>query len=216
MDKLSLIAIVAILIFAAYLGYFFGSSGLARMNPNSVSRQELDLRQNMRGVWMDHMVDTRSVMLNVIDGKNTDQSMNLLLQNQFDMGNLIAKYYGNDAGVQMTHLLVSGHIDIIFNLLVATKAGNTTLATESNTTLYDNGVQIAAFLANLNPNWKEQDFISMWNNHLNLTEQEAAAGFANDTNRELSLFEQTRNQSVSMADWFSDGIVKQFPQNFTQ
>ena len=89
---------------------------------NSVSADEL--RTNMRVLWEDHVIYTRNVILNIIDGlPGTDEAVARLLENQDDIGNAIKPIYGDEAGTQLT-VLLREHIVIAADLLKAAKAGN--------------------------------------------------------------------------------------------
>src|SRR5688572_23663567 len=62
-----------------------------------------DLKSDMRKLWEDHIIWTRNVIFNIIDGlPGTTEAVNRLLQNQVDIGNAIKPYYGESAGNQLT------------------------------------------------------------------------------------------------------------------
>ena len=78
-----------------------------------------ELRSAMHKLWEDHVVWTRNVILNIIDGlPGTEQAVARLLKNQDDIGNAIKPFYGNAAGEQLTRLLKE-HITIAADLLTA-------------------------------------------------------------------------------------------------
>jgi hypothetical protein len=60
----------------------------------------------MRDLWTDHVVWTRNVIINVMDGApGTSEAVARLLQNQEHIGNAIKPYYGDAAGESLETLL---------------------------------------------------------------------------------------------------------------
>ncbi|MDT7679646.1 MAG: hypothetical protein QOD82_7564 [Pseudonocardiales bacterium] len=60
-------------------------------------------RQDMRKLWEDHVQWTRLFIVSAVAGlPDSDATLGRLLQNQADIGNAVASYYGKDAGVQFS------------------------------------------------------------------------------------------------------------------
>lgn len=74
--------------------------------------------------------------------------------------------------------------------------------------------QAATFLGGANPNWPRAAVLSMMNEHLALTTQEATARLKKDWNGDVATFDKIFDQAMMMADALTDGIVKQFPDRF--
>src|SRR5262245_32490043 len=82
------------------------------------------LKQDMRKLWTYHVVWTRLYIIAAVgDQPDAQAAANRLMKNQDDLGNAVAKYYGDAAGKQMTTLLKQ-HITIAVDLIKAAKAGN--------------------------------------------------------------------------------------------
>src|SRR5215212_1866502 len=112
-----------------------------------------DLKSDMRKLWEDHIIWTRNVIFNIIDGlPGTTEAVNRLLQNQVDIGNAIKPYYGESAGNQLTALL-HDHITIAADLLTALKNDNTAAFNTAYAQWVANADAIAALLSSVNPNW---------------------------------------------------------------
>jgi hypothetical protein len=132
------------------------------------------------------------------------------MKNQEDIGGAIEPYYGEAAADKLTGLLKQ-HISIAVDLVAAAKAGDNAKVADADRRWRDNAAQIAAFLADANPNWSRDALLAMLNEHLSLTTQEAMARIQKRWNDDQMAFDKIFNQALSMADTLTDGIVKQFP-----
>jgi hypothetical protein len=174
-----------------------------------------DLKSDMRKLWEDHIIWTRNVIFNIIDElPGTTEAVNRLLQNQVDIGNGIKPYYGEVAGNQLTTLL-NDHITIAANLLTALDDGNTAAFNMAWAQWLANADAIAALLSSVNPNWPLADMQSMMRAHLNATAAEALARKTGNYSGDVTAFENVHIQILEMADMLTEGIVKQFPNEFS-
>jgi hypothetical protein len=172
-------------------------------------------RHDMRKLWEDHVQWTRLFIVSAVAGlPDANATLDRLLQNQTDIGNAVATYYGNDAGAQLTTLL-KGHIATAGDLLTAAKAGDNAAVTKASTDWYANADQIAAFLASANPAWPEATLKDMMHTHLDQTLAEATAQLTGDYAKSVSEYDHIVTHIIDMADALSSGIVTQFPDRFT-
>lgn len=174
-----------------------------------------ELRIALRDLWADHVVWTRLYIISAAAGTpDVDAAAERLLKNQEDIGNAIKPFCGEEAGEKLTSLL-KDHILIAVDLLNAAKAGDGAAAEEAEKRWYDNADDIAAFLAEANPdNWPKDDTVEMFNEHLSLTKTEAVARLTGDYATDVETFDEIFDQSMVMADHLAEGIVKQFPKQF--
>jgi hypothetical protein len=78
----------------------------------------------MRSLWEQHVEWTRMYIISAAASlPDKDATTQRLLQNQTDIGNAVAEYYGKDAGDKLTSLL-KDHILIAADLVTAAKAGD--------------------------------------------------------------------------------------------
>lgn len=172
------------------------------------------LRFAMRKLWVDHIIWTRNVILNIIDGvTGTDEALNRLLKNQDDIGDAIKPYYGSDAGKQLSALL-RAHITIAGDLLKALKKDDDKGVEDANKKWIANADEIAVFLSKANPNWTESEMETMMHSHLSLTTDEAVARKKKDYAGDIKAYDKVHDQILEMADMLSNGIIKQFPEKF--
>lgn len=216
------IILVLVLLAGVLLGawYFSGTMGTSTMpsgvvaQTDKISLKELNLRNEMRKLWEDHIVWTRSYLVSAAsDSPDKETVAKRLLKNQEDLGNTIKPYYGEAAGNQLTSLLKE-HITTAVSLVDAAKAGDQNTLNEANTKWYNNADQIADFLSSANPNLNREELRSMMRQHLDLTKQEAVDILGNKYTENIAGYDKVHEHILKMADILSVGIIKQFPDKF--
>ena len=212
-------AVVA-LIMGLIFGYIMWGLGATPAIPNTGTQlsaaKEVPLSSAMRTLWSDHVWWTREYIEAVAanNGAAANAAANALFQNQVDIGNAIAPYYGSDAGQQLTDLL-KDHITIAVDVLGAAKAGDTTALSEANARWQKNADDIATFLSQANPdNWQEAMLKDMMQTHLTTTLDEASAALKKDYPGSIAAFYKVSEHIANLADTLSAGIIKQFPEKF--
>ena len=170
---------------------------------------------DMRKLWEDHIVYTRNFIIDAAAGLPGQQATTeRLLRNQDDIGNAIKPYYGEENGAKLTALLKE-HITTAAELVTAAKANDTAKVDDAKKRWFDNADAIASFLSGANPkSWPEADMKSMMHDHLNLTNDEAAAQLKSDWKGSIDAYDKIHEQILRMADMLSSGIVAQFPKQF--
>jgi hypothetical protein len=173
-----------------------------------------ELRLAIHDLWVEHVVWTRQyIVAAAADSPDAGAAAERLLKNQEDIGDAIKPFYGDEAGDQLTSLL-KDHIIIAVDLLEAAKAGDSEAAETAEEEWYDNADDIATFLSGANPNWTKEDLKSMLNEHLSLTKTEAVSRLTGDYATDVATFDAIYQHAVSMGDTFTEGIVKQFEEQF--
>jgi hypothetical protein len=208
-SKLMMAVVIGVII-----GLGLGWVALKTNTVQAVSPKEHELHLAMNKLWEDHVTWTRSWLIS--EAYNTGDADNVaarLLKNQEDIGNAIKPYYGDEAGNQLTQLLKE-HIIIATELVKAAKANDSEAVNAANTKWHDNANQIAAFLANANPNWRREDLEKMMKDHLDLTKQEGLDIIGKNYDAGITDYDKLHEQILMMSDALSSGIVKQFPGKF--
>ncbi len=176
----------------------------------------LDFQNAMRKLWEEHVTWTRLYIVSVA-GNLPDQDVTAqrLLQNQVDIGNAIKPFYGDAAGNQLTALL-NQHILLAAAILADVKAGDSAKAQTDITAWYANADQIATFLSNANPkNWPLATMKEQMKNHLDLTLLEASDRLNGKYASDIQDYDRVETHILKMADLLSNGIIRQFPNQFT-
>ena len=169
----------------------------------------------MRKLWEDHVTWTRLAIVTFADGSpGFDATAARLLDNQTDIGDAIKPFYGDAAGTQLSALL-HDHITIAVEVLQAAKSGDTAAFNDANTRWYANADDIADFLAAANPRFWPQDMMRAdMKAHLDQTLAEASHELAGDYPASVRDYEVVHQHILDMADMLSDGIIKDFPNQF--
>lgn len=222
MNKSRSMAGGTLLIFAMFLGLILISETArcaAAQTSASPSLERtvkaVNFRNDMRHLWEDHVIWTRMVIVDVAANQpDLNTAVDRLMRNQVDIGNAIKPYYGTAAGNKLTSLLRT-HIQISYELLTATKAGDTAKTQDAKTRWYANGDQIAVFLNSANPKyWPLNTVKSLMRTHLDTTLDEATARLQGDWAKDVAAFDKVQHHILVMSDAISLGIIRQFPAKF--
>ena len=184
-------------------------------SPATITRSELALRRDMRQLWEDHIVWTRLAIISLTTGSpDTEATVARLLRNQTDIGNAVKPFYGKAAGSELTRQLKQ-HILIAADVIAAAKAGDQAKLADAQARWAENGDDIAAVLASVNPRfWKLAAMKAELRMHLKLTTEEAVARLTGNWTADVAAYDQIHVHALHVADLLSTGLVKQFPKRF--
>ena len=169
----------------------------------------------MRKLWEDHVTWTRLYIVEAAAGAPSAQlTAQRLLDNQRDIGNAVADFYGRDNADKLTALL-RDHILLAAELVTAAKAGDQAKVASAKTRWYDNANQIAAFLNGANPKWWGLSTLqSAMKTHLDQTLEEATHQLQGKYADSIKDYDGIVQHILMMADLLTNGIVAQFPEKF--
>jgi len=191
-------------------------SALAQMKgkPAASGDAAVMLKQDMRKLWTDHVVWTRDYIIAATASEpDAPAAISRLLKNQEDIGNAVAKYYGDAAGRQLTTLLKE-HITIAGDIVKAAMANDKAGQKAADDRWHQNAEQISDFLSKANPRWPKATLMDMMNTHLSTTSAELVARLNKDWDGDVKAFDAVYDHILEMSDALVDGIVKQFPEKF--
>ncbi len=181
---------------------------------STANTAQIALYSGMRTLWAEHMQWTYDTVVAFAAGSaGLDPTIGRILQNQVDIGNAIAPYYGDAAATQLTDLL-STHIKDAVPVLVAAKAGDSAALDTAVAAWYANAQEIGDFLATANPNWKQADMRDMMKMHITQTIGYATDLLTGDYAKAITDYDAAEAHMVQMADMLSSGIIAQFPDKF--
>lgn len=186
----------------------------AQPMPGSISKAEETLNNRMRLLWEQHVYWTRMVILSMaFDLPDTELVTARLLRNPKDFEAALKPFYGAETAAKFAALFTD-HLTIAAELVQAAKAGDSAAAADAEKRWYANADQIAAFLAGINPYWSEQEWQKMLYDHLAMTKTEAVDILTQKYADSIRIFERIEQEALMMADVMTQGLVRQFPQNF--
>ncbi|MES1259848.1 MAG: hypothetical protein ABUL71_04570, partial [Gemmatimonadota bacterium] len=216
MNSKQLISSVIVAAALAGTGGAFAATSLDRPATVVPSRMTAGaLHDAMRKLWEDHVTWTRLYIISAVAGQpDAKPALDRLMQNQADIGNAVAEYYGRPAGDQLTTLLKS-HIATAGELVGAAKAGDQAKTADAKTRWYANADQIAEFLAKANPkHWQAATLKAAMKTHLDQTLDEATHRIQGNYAADILDYDHIVAHILGLADVLSSGIVAQFPAKF--
>jgi hypothetical protein len=174
---------------------------------------QLAYHDEWRKLWEDHITWTRVVIIGILDElAGTNTYIERLLQNYEDMEEALAPYYGDDAEVLGD--LIKDHLVIAAEILTALNNGQPSDALIAS--WYENAHAIAVQMNKMNPtSWPLEETEQMWTDHLDATLAEATDHFTGDFAGEVAAYDQVHDMALEMADFISNGVMQQFPSQFT-
>jgi hypothetical protein len=166
-----------------------------------------------RKLWEDHITWTRMVIIGIFhDVPGTDAYTDRLIQNYFDMEDALEPYYDEEDVEELGDLILD-HLVIAAQILVAVKNGESADALIAS--WRENATAIATQMAEMNPTyWPFEEGDAMWQTHLDDTLDEAVSNFTGNYAAEIAAWERVHDGGLMMADFFSDGVIHQFPGAF--
>src|SRR5690606_32547281 len=99
-------------------------------------------------------------------------------------------------------------------LIEASKSGDAQAAETLNREWTRTASNIADALSGSNPYYIEADVRRLMNEHLQLVKQLVSNRFAPNYQIQADIFDKARDQIIMMADYFSNGIIEQYPNRF--
>ncbi|MEO7995610.1 MAG: glycosyltransferase [bacterium] len=194
----------------------YGTKNVASVSARSADKiTKADaLRAAMRDLWTDHVVWTRVYIIAAVgNGADKQAATERLLENQEDIGDAIAGYYGRAAGDKLTDLL-KDHILIAADVVTAAKANKAADLANAKARWQSNADDIAKFLADANPHWPQEALEDMMDKHLSTTTDEVVARLQGDWDADIKAYDVVYDHILMMSDTLSDGIIAQYPERF--
>ncbi|MEI8350549.1 MAG: glycosyltransferase [Candidatus Omnitrophota bacterium] len=177
-------------------------------------KTEVVLKDVMRKLWEDHAMYTRNYIISVLANlEDANIVTERLLKNQDDIGDAIKPYYGEEAGEKLSGLL-RDHILIVVEVVKAAKMGNSKELDKARKKWNMNANDIATFLNGTNPNWPKKDLTDMLYKHLEFTMGEVVSRIKKDWAADIAYYDKEYDHMLMFADVLTDGIVKQFSNQF--
>lgn len=179
-----------------------------------ISISQVNLLEHMNLVWEQHIMWTRMFLISVAESLNDlEPTKARLLENPKDIANVFRPYYGNAVASKIQELLTA-HLVIGGDLIVALKNKNQKLAQELNSKWYKNADDMADAFSNINPFYSREDVQKMLYEHLILTTDEVNARLRQDYSADIKAYDLVQREILNMSQFFVNGIVRQFPELF--
>lgn len=186
-------------------------------NQNSsywISNNEVQLLKQMNLVWEQHIMWTRMLLISIAENlKDLNATQTRLLENPKDIADVFRRYYGNAVANKIQQLLTE-HLVIGKDLIVALKNKNKEQAEKLNARWYQNADEMAEAFSSINPFYPREEIRKMLYEHLRLTTSEVNNRLKGNYKEDISDYDMIQKEILNMSQFFVAGIVNQFPNLF--
>ncbi len=183
-------------------------------NRECISPKQVELLKQMNLVWEQHIMWTRMLLISIAsDLKDLPATQTRLLQNPKDIANVFRKYYGNNVANRIQNLLTE-HLAIGKDLIVALKNNNQEEAKKLSDKWYINADEMAEAFSSINPFYKKNEVRNMLYEHLKLTTSEVNNRLKGNFAEDINDYDKVQREILKMSEYFVNGIVRQFPNMF--
>ena len=157
---------------------------------------------------------TRMLLISIAENlKDLDATQARLLENPKDIANVFRRFYGDVVANKIQQLLTE-HLVIGKDLIVALKNKNDEKAANLNTKWYKNADEMADAFNSINPFYPKEEMRKMLYEHLRLTTDEVNRRLQGDYIGDINTFDKVQIEILKMSQFLVNGIVKQFQNLF--
>ena len=179
-----------------------------------ISMNQVQLLKQMNLVWEQHIMWTRMLLISIADNlKDLEATQARLLRNPKDIADVFRRFYGIAVANRIQQLLTE-HLVIGKDLIVALKNKNQEEATKLNTKWYQNADEMAETFSSINPFYPKEEIRNMLYEHLRLTTNEVNYRLQGNYVEDINSYDMVQKEILKMSQFFVNGIVKQFPNLF--
>ena len=179
-----------------------------------ISMNQVQLLKQMNLVWEQHIMWTRMLLISMADNlKDLEATQARLLRNPKDIADVFRRFYGIAVANKIQQLLTE-HLVIGKDLIVALKNKNQEEATKLNTKWYQNADEMAEAFSSINPFYPREEIRNMLYEHLRLTTNEVNYRLQGNYVEDINSYDMVQKEILKMSQFFVNGIVKQFPNLF--
>ena len=186
-------------------------------NQNSsywMSINQVQLLTQMNLVWEQHIMWTRMLLISIAENlKDLDATQVRLLRNPKDIASIFRRYYGVVVANKIQQLLTE-HLTIGKDLIVALKNKKQEQITQLNAKWYQNADEMAEAFSSINQFYPKEEVRKMLYEHLRLTTNEINNRLQGKYAEDINSFDMVQKEILRMSQFFVNGIVKQFPNLF--
>ncbi len=175
---------------------------------------QVQLLKQMNLVWEQHIMWTRMLLISIAENlKDLEATQTRLLRNPKDIADVFRRFYGNAVANRIQQLLTE-HLVIGKELIVALKNKNQEEATKLNTKWYQNVDEMAEAFSSINPFYPKEEIRNMLYEHLRLTTNEVNYRLQGNYVEDINSYDMVQKEILKVSQFFVNGIVKQFPNLF--
>ncbi len=182
---------------------------------DKVTEKEKELNLYLRKLWGEHASWTDNYIKSYLSGsKDVNDVTRRLLKNQEQIGRSLGMWYGDKNGLKIGDLLKNQLISF-GDMLSAMVGKDKQKAIMSEKRWHDNTDKLVDFLVSINPKWNRTEMSQHFKKY-----NESITGIAGNRikrrhQEEIKSFDSANNIAMyDIADFMTNGIVKQHPEHF--
>lgn len=177
---------------------------------NTVQRDEVDLNNDMRKAWQQHVYWTRMLMTSLLnDLKDQEAVEKRVMKTPEGIAGVFEKFYDKAVIAQLRQLLEE-HTRIGGEIIQTTKESGIQAADQLERQWYQNADQIARLLSDINKDYSYDELQRALAQHLEMLKQQLMASINQEYNEAVGVFDEGENQILELADYLTEGLLKQF------
>ena len=179
-----------------------------------INGSQVKLLKQMNLVWEQHIMWTRMLLISIVeDLKDLDATQARLLENPQDIADVFRQYYGVDVANKIQQLLTE-HLVIGKELIVALKNNDQVKAKNLNIKWYKNADEMAEAFWSINPFYPIEEVHKMLYDHLKLTTNQVNSRIQKNYEEDINSYDMVQKEILKMSEFFVNGIIQQFPHLF--
>lgn len=157
-------------------------------------------------IWKDMSIWTRAYIYSAVAGIGSQEVVfERLYRISADFANTFQLIFGNEIAERYSNLL-SNQVIILREIVNGQINGNVNGVNENTVRLYQNADERAAYLAQINPFWSQNEWRNLIRTYLGMTLDESTRILARDYSSEIMIFDRLLFEAGQIADYFSLGL----------
>ncbi len=174
-----------------------------------VPEDELELNNDMRKAWTEHAFWAFAYQNSIFNElADLDDVAARLMQNAEDISEAFENYYSGSIINQLTRLLME-HSRLAGEIMISMR-DNTPDTEQLERQWFQNAENIARLLSNANAEYSYEELLQALTGHLDMLKRQMLATMNKEYENAIRLFDESLNQLLEMADYLTDGLLKQF------
>lgn len=167
---------------------------------------QLNLLRNFEALWLSLALWTRAFAIRVAYGVDYTEIFNRLYRVPLDFYNRLELVF-SPAQLEAFVSLLTTHITLITNIIVAQKNNDMETVQASAPLVYENADAIAALLAQINPFWDVAQWQNLLYTYISLTFDEILAILLDEPERDIVIYDRIINQAYQLGEYMARGII---------
>ncbi|MEL7654682.1 MAG: hypothetical protein AAGU75_02100 [Bacillota bacterium] len=180
---------------------------IAQLRDSNFTSGQINLIFKSRMLWRDMGSWTRTYIISLFAGIGDQEVVSQRLHKvPLEFGNTFKVFFGEAITEHITNLLTN-YITLLQSIFNAQKIDDIDAVKNYTKQLYETIDQLAAYLAQINPFWQENDWKNFLYNYTQMVIDESATFLERDYVRNIEIYDRLLSLSSVIGDYFSEGLL---------